>query len=44
MRRFVANVFRRRRAEEDLNAELRAYVAEVADRKMATGMGADEAR
>ncbi len=43
-RRFVANVFRRRRAEDELDAELRAVVAEQIDRKMAMGMSADEAR
>ena len=44
VRRFVAKVFRRQRAEDELDAEPRACVAEPIDRKIATGMDADEAQ
>lgn len=44
IKRFWANLFRRNRAEDTLDAELRAYVAELTDRNLAAGMAADEAR
>ena len=44
IKRFFANLFRRRRAEDTLDAELRAYAEELTDRKIANGMARDEAR
>jgi putative ABC transport system permease protein len=42
--RFLLNPFRRRRAEEDLDAEVRSYIDALADEKMHAGMSSEEAR
>jgi hypothetical protein len=42
--RLLANLFRRRRLESDLDAELSAYLDEMAERKMQDGMSPAEAR
>lgn len=38
------NIFHRRAVDEDLDQEVRAYVEMVAEEKLATGLGAEEAR
>lgn len=42
--RLFGNLLRRRQVEDSLDAELRAYVDELTDRNVATGMPREEAR
>ncbi len=44
IKRLLGNLFRRRQAEESLDAELRAYVEDLTNRNLAQGMSREEAR
>jgi hypothetical protein len=44
VKRLLGNVFRRKQIEDELDAELHAYVAELTDRNIAKGMPQNEAR
>src|SRR4051812_29922308 len=44
IKRLFGNLFRRHRAEDTLDAELRAYVDELTDRNIASGMPRQQAR
>lgn len=44
LKRLFGNLFRRDRAEDTLDAELRAYVEELTDRNIARGVPGEEAR